>query len=271
MMGYTTLGEVTIYWESHGQGEPLLLISGVGGGTWTWEEPLAAWSSHFRVITFDNMGCGRSSMPDRVYRIEEMAEQAAAVLSAAGEEKGNVIGLSMGGMIAQELCLNHPSRVSRLVLGCTHCGGNSRIPPPPEVIERFADNEGLSPEEIIEKDLTLMVSSEFLESGAEALARYKERQLRAPLQPAYALQRQLAAIRTFDACDRIGSIGIPTMIIVGEGDVIVPPENGRLLAARIPGAVLENFTDSGHLLYLECGDAFQKKVMQFLKTTVSAE
>ena len=85
-MPTTAAGDIDIYWESHGGGKPLLLISGVSGGTWTWEESIGAWSPHFRVIVFDNMGAGRSSMPDRPYGIAEMAAHAAAVLDAAEEE-----------------------------------------------------------------------------------------------------------------------------------------------------------------------------------------
>ncbi|MEJ2364007.1 MAG: alpha/beta hydrolase, partial [Deltaproteobacteria bacterium] len=157
--------------------------------------------THFRVLVFDNMGAGLSSKPDRPYTIAEMADHAAAVLEGADAERAYVVGLSMGGMIAQELALRHPARVCGLVLGCTHCGGSERIPPAPEVIRRFADNQGLSPEEIVEKNLRLLITEEFWQSGSESLQSYKERQLMAPIQPDYALQRQLEAIRRFDTCN----------------------------------------------------------------------
>jgi pimeloyl-ACP methyl ester carboxylesterase len=264
-MPHTTVGDIEIYWESHGGGKPLLLISGVSGGTWTWEESISAWSPHFRVIVFDNMGAGRSSMPDRPYWITEMADHAAAVLDAAEEERAFVVGLSMGGMIAQELVLCHPRRISGLVLGCTHCGGSERIPPAPEVIQGFANNAGLSPEEIIDKNLTLLVTPAFLHSGLDSLERYRERQLNAPLQPDYALQRQLEAIRNFDACDRLGSIQTPTLILTGDCDRLVPAENGRLLAKRITGAILKLFTNTGHLIYLERVQTFHQTVMGFFQ------
>lgn len=259
------VGDVNIYWESHGRGKPLLLISGVSGGTWTWEESVDAWSRHFRVIVLDNMGAGRSSMPDRPYEIAEMADHAAAVLKTAEEERTFVVGLSMGGMIAQELALSYPGRISALVLGCTHCGGSKRIPPAPEVIRRFADNEGLSPESIIDKNLTLLVTPAFLSRGSDALKRYRERQLNAPLQPDFALQRQLEAISRFDACDRLGSIQIPTLILTADSDQLVPAENGRLLAKYIRGAELTPFTNTGHLIYLERAPTFLQTVMEFFE------
>ncbi|UCG14372.1 MAG: alpha/beta fold hydrolase [Deltaproteobacteria bacterium] len=264
-MPWVTSGDVDICWESHGNGEPVLLISGVSGGTWSWEEQLEAWSSRFRLIVFDHMGAGRSSMPDRPYRIEEMADHAAAVLDSAGEKRAHVVGLSMGGMVAQELSLNHAYRVVSLVLGCTHCGGRNRVPPDPEVIRLFVDNQGLTPEEIVDKNLAILVTPEFLQSGEDVLTRYRERQLRAPIQPSYALRRQLEAIRSFDSCDRIGAIAVPTLILTGDRDTLVPPENGRLLASRISGAVEKSFSSSGHLIYLESAQQFQETVMRFIQ------
>lgn len=264
-MPRTTIGHLRIHWESFGEKEPLLLISGVSGGTWSWEESIEAWSPHFRVIVFDNIGAGRSSKPNRPYTIEEMADHAAAVLDAAGVTRAGVAGLSMGGMIAQKLALRHPDRVHRLVLGCTHCGGSKRIPPNPNVIQQFANNKGLSPEEIIDKNLTLLVTPQFLKSGSGALKRYKERLLKAPIQPDYALKRQLDAIGGFDACERIGNIQVPTLILTAEHDMLVPPENGRLLSIHIPDAVEKSFAGAGHLIYLECAQDFHEIVMKFFR------
>jgi pimeloyl-ACP methyl ester carboxylesterase len=241
------------------------LISGVSGGTWNWEENIEAWSPHFRVIVFDNIGAGHSGKPNRPYTIEEMADHAAMVLDAAGVNQAGVVGLSMGGMIAQELTLRHSNRVHRLVLGCTHCGGSNRIPPHPNVIQRFADNKDLSPEEIINKNLGLLVTPQFLKKGSGALKRYKERQLRAPFQPDYALKRQLGAIAGFDACERIDNIKVPTLILTAEHDMLVPPENGRLLSSHIPNAVEKSFANAGHLIYLECAQDFNETIINFFR------
>jgi pimeloyl-ACP methyl ester carboxylesterase len=264
-MPYALVDDVEIYWESHGEGESLLIISGVSGGTWSYEESIAVWSPHYRVLVFDNMGAGLSSKPDRPYTIAQMADHAAAVMDAAQVKEAYVVGLSMGGMIAQEVALRHPARVCGLVLGCTHCGGSERIPPAPEVIQRFADNKGLSPKEIIDKNLRLLVTPEFLQSGSESLQRYRERQLKAPFQPDYALQRQLEAIRIFDTCERLANIKSPTLILTADHDLLVPPANGRILASRIPGAKLKELTESGHLIHLECAEALHQSVLRFFQ------
>jgi len=264
-MPHTLAGDIKIYWESRGEGEPLLIISGVSGGTWSYEESIAAWSPHFRVLVCDNMGAGLSSKPDRPYTIAQMADHAAAVMDAADAERAYVVGLSMGGMIAQELALRHPARVCALVLACTHCGGSERVPPAPKVIQRFTNNKGLSPEEIVDKNLSLLVTPEFLQSGSESLKRYRQRQLKAPFQPDYALQRQLEAVRGFDTYSRLANIKAPTLILTADHDLLVPPENGRILANRIPGAELEDFTNSGHLIYLESAQAFHQSVLTFFQ------
>ena len=264
-MPYATLDDVEIYWESHGQGEPLLIISGVGGSTWSYEESISAWSPHFRVLVFDNMGGGLSSKPDRPYSISQMADHAAAVLDEAQAERAYVVGLSMGGMIAQELALRHPERICGLVLGCTHCGGSERVPPAPEVIRRFSDNKGLSPEEIVEKNLRLLITVEFWQSGSESLQNYRERQLKAPIQPEHALQRQLEAIRTFDTCNRLHDIRAPTLIFTADRDLLVPSENGRILADRIPGAKIKSLANSGHLIHLECAETYHQTILRFFQ------
>ena len=110
-----------------------------------------------------------------------------------------------------------------------------------------------------------MVTAEFLQSAPDSLKRYRERQLRAPLQPDYALQRQLEAIRGFDSCDRLGYIQSPTLILTADRDPLVPPENGQILASRIAGAELKRFSNSGHLIYLECDHIFHDTVLKFVQ------
>jgi pimeloyl-ACP methyl ester carboxylesterase len=115
----------------------------------------------------------------------------------------------------------------------------------------------------------LLVTPQFIRSGSDALKRYKKRQLKAPLQPDYALKRQLEAIGGFDACGRIGNIQVPTLILTGECDILVPPENGRLLSIHIPYAVEKSFGGAGHLIYLECAQDFNETVMKFFRNKTS--
>ncbi|MBC7357262.1 MAG: alpha/beta fold hydrolase [Desulfacinum sp.] len=262
-MAYCPTDSVEIYYEVHGSGPPLLLVSGLGGGTWSWYGQIPYFSRRYTTIVFDNRGAGRSSMPPGPYTMSDFASDTLALLDHLGIERCFLAGLSMGGMIAQETVLRAPGRFQALALGCTHCGGDVRISPDPEVIARFTDNEGLSQEEIIEKNLPFFFSRRALEEDPEAVEAYRKAQLSVPLQPPEAFHAQLAAIQTFDCCDRLGSLSVPTLVVTGTEDVLVPPENARILARRIQGAVLVELEGAGHALHAECRDELNRLLDDF--------
>src|SRR5712691_9994017 len=133
-MTYAESAGAKIYWEEHGSGDPLLLIMGLGASLEAWDRIAPTLATRYRTILFDNRGVGRSDVPSGPYSLEMMADDAAAVLDAAGVEAAHVFGASMGGMIAQELALRHRARVRRLILGCTSCGGREGVRAEPEVI-----------------------------------------------------------------------------------------------------------------------------------------
>jgi len=138
-MPHVTSAATQIYWEEAGASvaddrrEPLLLIMGLGATLEWWQRLIPILTPRYRTIVYDNRGVGRSDVPPGPYSIRQMAEDAAAVMDAAGLESAHVFGASMGGMIAQELALHHPSRVRSLILGCTACGGKHVVPASREV------------------------------------------------------------------------------------------------------------------------------------------
>src|SRR5215472_8215052 len=132
-MPYAISRGARIWWEEEGEGEPLLMIMGLSFSLAMWRDLRAIMARHFRAIVFDNRGVGRSDVPLRPWSMGTMARDAAAVLDAAGVDKAHVIGVSMGGMIAQELTLRYPSRVRKLILACTQCGGARAVRPDFEV------------------------------------------------------------------------------------------------------------------------------------------
>jgi len=258
-----TRDDVEIYYEVKGGGPPLLLIGGLGSTTYTWYGQIPFFSRYYKVITFDNEGAGRSSKPCRVYSIEEMAADALYILNHLEIEKAFVMGISMGGMIAQSLAIMAQERVLALVLCCTHCGGKLRISPDPKILDTFTNNKGLTVEEIIDKNLPYLLSREFIEKSPKEVFRYKRVILSQPIQPEHAYLSQLEAIKRFDCSHHLHKLKIPVLIIAGSKDQIVPPENAKLLASLIPNAKVLIFEGAGHALHVECRDQLNREVHQF--------
>lgn len=267
-MPFCQCQEIDVYYETNGEGQPLILVSGLSGGSWSWYEQVPFFKNYFRTITFDNRGAGRSSMPAGPYSIKQLAKDALCLLDHLAIDKTFLVGLSMGGMIAQELVLLAPDRIQAVVLGCTHCGGDLRIPPSPEVLETFMNNAGLSHEQIVDKNLPFFFSESCRNNRPQVINAYRKVQLETPLQPDHAFHAQLQAIGTFSCCDRLSQIQAPTLIITGSDDVLVPAGNARTLAERIPHAELVEIPGAGHAIHAECREQLNELSLAFFKRYV---
>ncbi len=264
-MPYCSCGEVSLYYETHGDGPGLLLLSGLSGGTWSWFGQVSELSRFYRVITLDNRGAGRSSAPPGPYRMVQFALDALCLLDHLQIERTFVMGLSMGGMIAQELALLAPERIQAMVLGCTHGGGAMRFGPAPFAMKTLLDNDGLTQAQIVEKNLPIFFSRECLEGKPEVIETYRKVQLTPPPQPDHAFRAQLAAIASFDCTERLGSIRTPTLIVTGSRDCLVPRENAYFLAQRIPGSRLVEIPGAGHALHVECREQLNELAHYFFQ------
>ena len=253
-MPYCQCQDIALYYEVQGEGSPLLLLAGLGGGVWSWYGQIPYFSVRYRTIAFDNRGAGRSGMPPGPYEMKQFAEDARCLLDHLEIERTFVMGLSMGGMIAQELALLAPHRVQALFLGCTHGGGPLSVPSAPATVETLLNNAGLSQKEIIQKNLPLFFSEACRRGKPEVIAAYCAAQLTAPAQPEYAFHGQLAAINRFDASDRLGQLKLPTLVVAGSEDLLIPPENAGVLAKTLPNAELQIIPGAGHALHAECRD-----------------
>jgi 3-oxoadipate enol-lactonase len=244
---FTDSDEARIFWRERGVGEPLLLIMGYGYPSEMWHHVEPGLADSFRVLLFDNRGIGRSSRPPGPYLMTTMAADAAAVLDAAGVEQAHVFGVSMGGYIAQELALREPRRVRSLVLGGTMCGGAHAIPADQEVLDVFEARKNMSPEEGVRALVPYIydrkTSPERIEADLEIrLQNYPSDETAAA---------QLEGVLQWESYDRLGELHVPTLVIHGENDRLIPPENGRLLAKRIPGARLVTLPDASHLFFTD--------------------
>jgi pimeloyl-ACP methyl ester carboxylesterase len=258
------VNDIQLYYEVHGQGEPLVLIMGLGASTLGWDMQVPTFSRESQVVAFDNRGSGRSDKPATLYTIRLLADDTAGLMDALGIASAHVYGQSMGGLIAQELALTYPQRVRTLVLGSTSCGGRQAVPALPEHLTLMASLITFSPEEAAEKGLPLMYSDEFIARRRQELIdrALAEAELRPPPD---AFARQVQAAVRYKAYDRLTQIRCPTLVISGSDDKIVPAENSRILAERIPNAEFVVLPKAGHGYLVECAEESNAIVLDFLR------
>ena len=263
-MAMTHVGNVNLYCEEWGSGEPLLLIMGMGANTTDWEPQVQSLRKEHRLIAFDNRGSGRSDRPDEPVTMEQLADDAVALLDSFGVERSHIFGMSMGGMIAQELALRHPQRLLTLILGATMCGGPNAVHPPMKRIMKWIGTRDLPPREAAEAGLPFLYSPRFINDMKEELINSSLRtaHLRAPKDT---IHHQLTAITRFDSYHRLPSIQTPTLVMTGSEDLIVPTENSRILASRIPQAKLVEFSGMGHGFLRESSSQVNETLLAFLR------
>jgi pimeloyl-ACP methyl ester carboxylesterase len=263
-MEQVTLRDLKICCESVGDGYPIVLIMGLTANMDWWDPELVdALSRKYRVLMFDNRGAGRTvTPPEGDFTCEMFADDTAALMNAKGIKRANILSMSMGGLIAQELALKYPERVNNLVLGCTFCGGQHMTQATDEVMRILMDQSG-GLDGVFERVLKLMFTKNFIDANSDYVKHFKERYLRAPISNANAL-RQLIACAKSDTYDRLPEIKNPTLVATGTDDVLIPPQNSRTLAARIPGAKLIEYQGSGHGFMSQEREAFIKDLLDFL-------
>jgi 3-oxoadipate enol-lactonase len=237
-----------INYEIVGQGDPLLLIMGFGmpGAAWA---PMLPYLSGFQGIYFDNRGTGLSDKPEGAYSIAEMADDASNLIRRLGLERVRVYGISMGGMIAQELALRHPEQVGMMVLGCTTPGGTEGVRGSDEVLQSLVMGSklmALDPDAGIELVLPLLYPPEFIAAHPELRHFMRLGMTLAPPTPPETADKLAAGLMEFDTCDRLHEIECPVMIVHGAKDIIVPPSNATLFKERIRDAELFMIPEAGH-------------------------
>jgi pimeloyl-ACP methyl ester carboxylesterase len=253
-----------LYYEVHGSGYPLILIRGLGSNADHWYCQVPAFSSHYSVVVFDNRGIGRSDIPDAPFTISKMAEDTVLLMDVLGIAKAHILGISMGGMIAQEIALKYPKRVNGLILACTHCGGVHAVQPAPDIIKTLSESLFAGTQEAALKALHCLFSDRTIQQNLGIVQRYEEVSKRFP-PAAQVLIQQLKAIQGHDTWKDLVSIQNPTLVLVGNEDVLIPPENSKILAERIPNARFRVIERGGHQFLIEQPDAFNNAVLEFLK------
>jgi 3-oxoadipate enol-lactonase len=259
----TRIGDLDLAYYVRGQGFPVLMIQGLGGRAADWGSVPAALATDFEVITVDNRGTGRSAKPDEPYTLEQMADEAVGVLDVLGHAQAHVVGLSMGGMIAQLVALRHPRRVTRLVLIATTPGGPHTTPPTDAALAALMPDLTQPPAEIIRASVQAITAPGFADAHPDVVRQAVDTALAAPT-PQHVFLRQMQAIMSSDRYDRLAEISLPTLVIHGDVDPLVPHANGETLAGRIPGARLRTMRNCGHLVMWEQPTELSAALREFL-------
>lgn len=245
-------GGERIVWRQ-GVGRPLLLIQGMSGTHDHWGDQLVEQlvAAGRAVVTINHRGVYRTAIPEAGYGIDDLAEDQAAALDVLGvSEPIDVFGISMGGMIAQHLVLQHPEKVRTLALGCTTAGGALMTFPSQDDIQNlFAAQQSGDTERALRAGYEVNFSEAWW--GDEAgYARFKELTERAPV-PVQVILGQAQAIASHDVGDRLPEVTVPTAVLHGTADRMLPYPNGVAIHERIPGATLDTFEGAGHLFFWE--------------------
>ena len=256
-----------IHYELHGDGPPVLLIMGLGSNAYGWYRTIPWLSQHHRVIAFDNRGVGRSDVPEGPYTMAQMAADTAAVIQASGHERVDVIGASLGGMIAQHLTLAHASRVRSLTLICTTPGGPNSVRAADNVLAAMVEG-GEDPSTIYRRNAWFLYSDDTRTNHPERIEDDLVHRQKIPTTPAGYLG-QVQAAMGHDTWDQLSSIAVPTLVVHGTADLLIPPDNGRLLAERIAGAQLVLVPGAGHMLQSDGGDVTREAILAFLGRVAS--
>ena len=265
-MAMINTGSISLYVEERGEGQPLLFISGTGGDLRAkpnvLDSPLA---KHFRVIAYDQRGLGQSDKPDEPYTMQDYGDDAAALLDAMNLERAHVVGVSFGGMVAQHLALDHPDRVSKLVLCCTSPGG---------VMPSYPFHELPDDIDPVDRMLRLMHVSDTRRDEAwqqenpgaveKMIAYTRASAIEDHTTPAFraGARRQLEARADHDTLDRLKDIKAETLICAGRYDGIAPPLNQEKMHECIPGSRLQWY-EGGHLFTIQDKSAWPD-VIEFL-------
>jgi pimeloyl-ACP methyl ester carboxylesterase len=262
-MPIANIENLDIYYEIIGQGDPLVMIRGVGSNLDHWYEQIPDLSKKYQLLVFDNRGIARSSDPEGSFSTRDMAADTMALMEAVGIKKAHVLGYSMGGMIAQELALAYPGKINGLILVATDCGISMRIKARPEYSSLFTEMIRLGTNEAKTAAAGCLFAKQTFESRPDIIQRYAEVSLRFPAAQK-TLERQWEAITRHEACGRLQNINAPTLVITGSEDVLIPAENSRVLAKRIPNARVRSIDGGGHLFVVEKAQQFNEAVLGFL-------
>ncbi len=258
---------IDLYYELYGDGEPLVLISGLGYGLWQWHKMIPFLAERRLVIAFDNRGAGQTAKPAGPYTAAMLAKDTACLIEEVVGGPAAVMGHSMGGFIAQQLVLDRPDLISKLILASTNFGGPKAAPVTPEALAAMMDRSG-DPAAVVRRGVAIATAPGFIDKHPDALTELMNYRFSNPVPPeAYQAQMAiglglLSPAAAYDG--KLSAVQVPTLILFGAHDNVVPAANAQLLAAQIPDSKVVILPNAGHMFPIEAPQEAARAVLEFL-------
>jgi 3-oxoadipate enol-lactonase len=254
---------IELAYELRGAGTPLVMIHGAQGDQSMFVGLAAAFAPEYRVLTFDQRGSGLSAKPDMPYSMAMFADDTAALMDHLSMPSAHILGVSMGGMIAQEFAIRHPRRVRSLVLGCTTPGGPNAIRASGDSLANAYSTKPMSAEERGKALAEAAFSKTYLANHPEIIDSMIESRRQRPIDNVGFAHRMKAA-SAHNTYDRLSQIRCPTLVITGKDDALIAWENSQIIAERVPGAELVLLEPAGHCFWLEQPEKTRDAIAHFI-------
>lgn len=262
--------DINIYYELYGKGTPLIFIMGQGGtikhfkSSILFNEFKKYIFKEFKTLLYDNRGIGQSDDIDKQYTIKTLSDDLARLMDDLNLGKVNILGFSMGGMITQEVMINYPEKIEKAVIGSTHCGRPKYIMPSKEIFTGPPPfQEGITPEIRIKYQIPLVYTQDFITNNPDIIESIIQNYISHPV-PLKVYQKQINAVLKFKSYKKLPRVQIPTLILHGKDDLLVPPQNAKILFDLLPRAKLKMFENCGHALLIEQTEAVMNAILDFL-------
>ena len=263
-MPHIHVNNIDIYYEAHGEGEPLILIGGLTADHNVWKGPLRVFSKQYRVIIFDNRGAGQSSAPDYPYSTKMMADDTVALMNYLNIDSASIIGHSMGGCIAQQIAIHYPEKINKLVIACSRARPSKLADMALSMRAKLMDMN-VDELTLTEYMMPFLFSEYFLKQLTNVKGFLQWSMQNPHPQTPTGFKQQLHAVITHDITQEIHAINTPTLIISGEEDCLMPPRMGEHFANELSNAKFVLIEKSGHMPHVEQSKVFTEETLSFLR------
>ena len=264
------IGTERLYYELSGEGPALVLIRGLTRSMRYWGPLLEHLQGDFRILMYDHRGIGRSPIAHRGFLMADLARDLAGLMAHVGMERANIFGLSLGGMVAQHLALDHPERVEKLILGSTYAGGKGSVFPSVRVLAALAVAARLPPRLGVKLMGPRLMSPAFSRAHPGVIQSWAEVMEGEPTDPQVAFRQALSGA-LHDVSARLGDITAPTLVLTGDADRLIDARNSEAIARAIPGAKLQVLPGAGHEITAECAPQVAAAIKGFLLADPGAD